>query len=75
MILRILNFCAKNPTLRKADFEFLGNKTEQYRQVGNAVPPKFAKIIAETILEILENEKEDLTIKTGLFNNEITNSI
>jgi hypothetical protein len=35
--------------------------------IGNAVPPKFAKIIAQTILEIFENKNEALTIKTGLF--------
>ncbi|NOX26101.1 MAG: DNA cytosine methyltransferase, partial [Deltaproteobacteria bacterium] len=34
------------------DFEFLGNRGDQYKMVGNAVPPKFAKLIAETILEI-----------------------
>ncbi len=49
------------------DFEFLGSKGDQYKMIGNAVPPRFAKIIAETILDIFENETEDLTIKTGLF--------
>ena len=32
-------------------FIFYGNKTEQMLQVGNAVPPTLAKVIAETILK------------------------
>lgn len=39
------------------DFVFYGNKQEQYKQVGNAVPPLLGKAIAEKLKEILDNEK------------------
>lgn len=39
------------------DFIFLGNKTQQFRQVGNAVPPLMAQAIAEQLKKyIAENE-------------------
>ncbi len=38
------------------DFIFLGNKTQQFRQVGNAVPPIMAQRIADQILQLLESE-------------------
>lgn len=38
------------------DFIFEGNRSEQYRQVGNAVPPLLAKVIAEAIKEVIDNE-------------------
>ena len=39
------------------DFIFLGNKTEQNRQVGNAVPPLLGKVVAEQLKKYLTNKK------------------
>lgn len=40
------------------DFIFLGNKTQQFRQVGNAVPPLLAQSIAEKLKSVFENSEE-----------------
>ncbi len=40
------------------DFIFLGNKTQQFRQVGNAVPPIMAQEIAKKVIETLESSNE-----------------
>lgn len=37
------------------DFRFLGSKTQQFRQVGNAVPPLMAEAIAHQLLNALED--------------------
>ena len=39
------------------NYFFCGNKTQQYHQVGNAVPPFLAKQIAESIAELLTRLK------------------
>ena len=54
------------PTVRESariqsfpdDFEFIGIKTSQLKQVGNAVPPLLAKAIAESIISVLEESEE-----------------
>lgn len=38
------------------DFIFYGNKQQQYKQVGNAVPPLLGKALAEKLKEYLSNE-------------------
>jgi len=40
----------------KDSFVFLGTKTSQYRQVGNAVPPKLAYYVAKKIKEQLDDQ-------------------
>ncbi|XVL12272.1 DNA cytosine methyltransferase [Staphylococcus xylosus] len=40
------------------DFIFYGNKQEQYRQVGNAVPPLLGKAIAMKVKELLDKNEE-----------------
>ena len=35
------------------DFEFLGPVMAQYKMIGNAVPSEFAKIIAQSLFELI----------------------
>ena len=39
------------------DFEFYGPLGEQFKMVGNAVPPHFSSLLAETIMALLENRE------------------
>ena len=41
------------------NYKFEGNRTSQYHQVGNAVPPYLAMQIAEIIAEVLDSMKVD----------------
>lgn len=43
-------------------FEFAGSKTEQYVQVGNAVPPLVGKAIGETLLQIIEELDDEANV-------------
>lgn len=40
------------------DFIFLGNKTQQFRQVGNAVPPLLAEAIARQVMRAMNGEDD-----------------
>lgn len=42
----------------------MGSKGDQYKMIGNAVPPLFSKIIAEVVHELLIGK---MTEKQGLF--------
>jgi DNA (cytosine-5)-methyltransferase 1 len=63
---------ARSITVREAarlqtfddDFEFLGSRGDQYKMIGNAVPPLFSKTIAEVVHELLIGK---MTEKQGLF--------
>lgn len=54
------------PTVRESarlqsfpdDFVFYGSKAEQYRQVGNAVPPMLGRSVATQLKSFLENKDE-----------------
>lgn len=53
---------ARSITVREAarlqgfpdDYEFLGSKGDKYRMIGNAVPPSFSRIVAESLAELLD---------------------
>jgi len=52
------------PTVRESarlqsfpdDFIFYGNKSQQYKQVGNAVPPMLGQVIATKLIEYLQGD-------------------
>lgn len=40
------------------DYSFSGGRNAQYRQIGNAVPPLMAKAIANSILKLIDDNRE-----------------
>ena len=49
--------CARVQTFPD-DFIFYGNKSQQYKQVGNAVPPLLGYAVAKQLLTYLEGEND-----------------
>ena len=41
------------------DFIFTGTKTQQSRQVGNAVPPLLGQALGETVLSIIQENSDN----------------
>ena len=41
------------------DFEFIGARCSVYKMIGNAVPPKLAKALAQAIIELLKKYKPE----------------
>jgi len=42
------------------NYKFEGPRTEQYRQIGNAVPPYLARQIGDVVAEILDTVREKI---------------
>lgn len=59
---------ARSITVREAarlqgfpdDFEFCGSRGDKYKMIGNAVPPAFARIVADALKELLSEHEEQL---------------
>jgi DNA (cytosine-5)-methyltransferase 1 len=69
-----------------ADFEFAGTVSQQWRQIGNAVPPLLAKAIGEAILKLSlqKDSMREISTKTGIsgirklafnYNNDISQTV
>lgn len=41
------------------DFEFIGSRSDAYKMIGNAVPPKFAKCLANALYDLFEKYNID----------------
>lgn len=44
------------------DYIFVGSKMLQYKMIGNAVPPLFAKTLALALYEIIKNMEFDVDL-------------
>lgn len=44
-------------------FEFVGRRNQQYAQIGNAVPPAFAAVVAKALREAMESIPEAASVK------------
>lgn len=47
------------------DYMFCGSKTSGYRQIGNAVPPKLAEVIARSVLSSMATTPHDRRLAVG----------
>lgn len=70
---------ARSITVREAariqtfpdDFEFLGSRGDQYKMIGNAVPPKFSNTIAKVVADIFVNFENSNYFDIELFKTEL----
>jgi len=53
-------------------YKFCGSKDSQYQQIGNAVPPLFARVIAESLLESLGYDVKEKVKDIILFKEKVT---
>ena len=44
-------------------YKFYGTKDSVYQQIGNAVPPLLGRAVAETVLDMLGNQEDYITLK------------
>lgn len=42
------------------DFEFVGTRGNAYQMIGNAVPPKFSRVLGQALIEILNIAKKNI---------------
>ena len=48
------------------DYEFLGSVSQQWRQIGNAVPPLLGKAIGKVILKTIKTKKKATTLESRI---------
>jgi len=54
------------------DWEFRGKKTSEYRQIGNAFPPKVAEALGRSLVAALDRERPEIDLKLEeLFSREL----